>query len=276
MPSSNTQAHALPVLAVDVGNTSTNFGLFAAGAGEKDEPIGTWELTTPQRLTADEARMQATQVLRMLACDLKQGGSALPEIGAILSCVVPQLNDAWKAGLAAACKTRPSVVGPGLKTGLKMHYRDPAEIGPDRIADALAARATYGAPTVAVDFGTTMNIEVIDREGTFLGGIIAPGIMLGAQALHLAAARLPIVELREPKSVIGRSTREAMQSGLVFGEIERVDGLIDRVFDELGEKATVVLTGSLAAQMAPLLAHEAHVDQTLTLRGLHQLYARNM
>ena len=116
-----------------------------------------------------------------------------------------------------------------------------------------------------------MNIEVIDGEGVFLGGIIAPGLALGAQALSRAAARLPVIELHAPKAAIGRSTREAMQSGVVFGEVARVDGLLDRVFAELGEEARVVLTGGGAGRLAPLMSHAVVVDETLTLRGLHQL-----
>ena len=268
------------VLAVDVGNTSTGFGLFSADAGETDEPLGTWELTTPEKLTADEARMQVAQVLGVLARDVAEQRLLAPEraatfaeppLDAVLSCVVPSLTEAWSAALETACRTRPVVVGPGLKTGLRMRYSDPAEVGPDRIADVVAARATYGAPVVAVDFGTTMNIEVIDAEGVFLGGIIAPGLALGAQALSRAAARLPVIELHAPKAAIGRSTREAMQSGVVFGEVARVDGLLDRIFAGLGGQTCVVLTGSGANRVAPLMSHAAVVDETLTLRGLHQL-----
>ncbi len=267
------------VLAVDVGNTSTGFGLFSADAGETDEPLGTWELTTPARITADEARMQVAQVLGVLARDVagqrslssERAAAAEPPLDAVLSCVVPPLTEAWSAALATACHTRPIVVGPGLKTGLRMRYRDPAEIGPDRIADVVAAKSAYGSPVVVVDFGTTVNIEVIDAEGVFLGGIIAPGLALGARALSHAAARLPVIELQAPKEAIGRSTREAMQSGVVFGETARVDGLLSRVFEELGGEARIVLTGSSASRVAPLMAHAAEVDETLTLRGLHQL-----
>lgn len=263
------------VLAVDVGNTSTNFGLFAVGSTATDEPLGTCELTTPQRLTTDEARMQVEQVIAMLMRAVKGDVNVPAPFGVILSCVVPQLTGPWREALATACETRPFVVGPGLKTGLKMRYRDPAEIGPDRIADALGARELFGSPVVAVDFGTTVNIEAIDAEGTFLGGVIAPGIKLGSEALHEAAARLPIVELRAPQHVIGRSTSEAMQSGLVFGEVALVDGLVDKVFSELGGSAPIVLTGGAATTLAGLLSHETHVVETLTLQGLHQLYLLN-
>ena len=156
-----------------------------------------------------------------------------------------------------------------------MHYRDPAEIGPDRIADAVAMRERYQTPAVAIDFGTTMNIEVIDAQGAFVGGLIAPGLALGARALSKRTARLPVVEIEMPKEVIGRSTREAMLSGIVFGEVARIDGLLDRVFAEIASEATVVLTGDYAHEISKLISHEAVVDDTLTLRGLHQLYLLN-
>ncbi len=282
---------AQAVLAVDVGNTSTSFGLFGTGADALAEPLGTWEVTTPQRLTPDEARMQARQVLACLLGDVA-GGMTLPAfgggearghlagtpvpMGAILSCVVPSLSAAWEDALRSLCPGgRALVVGPGLRTGLPMRYKDPSEVGPDRIADVLAAREAYGSPVVVVDFGTTMNIEVIDAAGAFDGGIIAPGLALGATALSRAAARLPVIELRAPERAIGRSTREAMQSGVVLGEVARVDGLLDRVFSELGQAAPVVLTGDHAGQLSALLAHEVRVDETLTLRGLHQLFLSN-
>lgn len=279
------------VLAVDVGNTSTSFGLFGAGADALAEPLGTWEVTTPQRLTPDEARIQAQQALSCLLGDVA-GGMTLPAfgggearghsagrpvpMGAILSCVVPSLSAAWEDALRSLCPGgRALLVGPGLRTGLPMRYKDPSEVGPDRIADVLAAREAYGSPVVVVDFGTTMNVEVVDAAGAFDGGIIAPGLALGATALSRAAARLPVIELRAPERAIGRSTREAMQSGVVLGEVARVDGLVDRVFSELGQVAPVVLTGDLAGQLAALLAHEVRVDETLTLRGLHQLFLSN-
>lgn len=250
------------LLAVDVGNTTTRLGLFVRG-----ELAGTWELTTHERLTVDEARMQLAQAAALM-------GEALPE-EAILACVVPTLTDVWRRALAAACGCRPLVVGPGLKTGLKMRYDDPSEVGADRVADVRAAREDYGAPVVVVDLGTTTNFEVVDSEGAFVGGIIAPGVTLGARSLAAAAARLPMIELRAPSSVIGRNTRAAMQSGVVLGEVARIDGLLDAVMGELGESAPVVITGDGAAAMAALLRHEAHVDDTLTLRGLWSLWRAN-
>ncbi len=196
--------------------------------------------------------------------------------GAVLSCVVPTLTSAWRDALAAACDVRVLTVGPGIKTGVRMSYDDPAEVGPDRIADAVAARATYGAPVVAIDLGTTTNFEVIDEQGAFAGGIIAPGVALGARALEQAAARLPVIELRAPKRVIGRSTRAAMQSGVVLGEAVRIDGLIDAIFSELGYEAPIALTGDGASSLAALLRHSVMVDDTLTLRGLALIWRANV
>lgn len=250
------------LLAVDVGNTVTKFGVFAA-----DELAGTWEVTTSERCTADEAWAQA-------ACAIDMLGAPEPA-SAILSCVVPSLAEVWRSALGKLCGARPYVVGPGLKTGIRMRYDDPSEVGSDRVADAVAARETYGAPVVVVDLGTTTNIEVVDETGAFAGGIIAPGVALGARSLTAAAARLPMIELRAPERVIGRSTRSAMQSGVVLGEAARIDGLLDAVMDELGTDAPVVITGDGAAQVAALISHDAVVDETLTLRGLHHIWLRN-
>ena len=250
------------VLTVDVGNTTTRLGLFRG-----PELAGTWELTTPERLTADEARAQLSQAVSML-------GASVPD-DAIMACVVPSLSDVWRRALAAFTGGRPLVVGPGLRTGLKMRYDDPAEVGADRVADVVAARDAYGAPVVVVDLGTTTNIEVVDADGAFLGGVIAPGVALGARSLAEAAARLPMIELRAPERAIGRNTRDAMRSGVVLGEVARIDGLLDAVMAELAEEAPVVLTGSGAEAMAALLHREARVDDTLTLRGLWLLWRSN-
>ena len=254
------------LLTVDVGNTTTRFGLFS-WTDDAPELLGTCELTTPPRITADEARIQAGQALMAMGAE--------PTRTAIISCVVPALTDAWRRALDGLCGTRPLVVGPGLKSGVRMRYDDPAEVGPDRIADVVAARAAYGAPVIAIDLGTTTNFEVIDAEGTFAGGIIAPGVALGARSLAQAAARLPMIELRAPENVIGRSTQAAMQSGVVLGEAARIDGLIDSIADELGDGAPVVLTGDGAQAIAALLRHETVVDETLTLRGLALIWQIN-
>ena len=297
------------ILTVDVGNSQIRFGLFAQdGAAAAGAPLGTCEITTPARLTADEARMRLGEVLRMLACDAGALPAGAPAVAAadkadsagatemfgdvahgplalssaVLSCVVPALERPWTAALERACSGRVLAVGPGLKTGMRMRYDDPAEIGPDRIADAVAARAVYGAPCIVVDLGTTTNIEVIDAKGAFAGGVIAPGLALGARSLSAAAARLPQVEPAAPARVIGRSTREAMRSGVVLGEVARLDGMLDMVLAEMraedaaGEDAVpIVITGDDAAVLASLVRHDLTVDDTLTLRGLAELYRIN-
>lgn len=267
------------VLCVDVGNTVTRFGLFraasapdAAGAGQP-ELIGSCELTTLVPVTADEALVQIRHALELLGRDAVDG--------AILSCVVPSVGAAWKRACGRCCPGgRPLVVGPGLKSGIAMRYDDPSEVGSDRVADVVAAREAYGAPAVVVDLGTTTNFEVVDAQGAFAGGVIAPGVALGARALADAAARLPEIELRAPERVIGRNTRAAMQSGLVLGEVARIDGLLDGILAELAAGGAsrdipVILTGNDARHMAALLKHQAAVDETLTLRGLALLWQRN-
>lgn len=263
------------VLAVDVGNTTTRFGLF-----HDQTLVGTSELTTPSHLTADDARLMAAQALRLARktepADGDLATSATTD-GAILSCVVPTLVDPWREALASVASERPLVVGPGLKTGMRLGVDDPSEVGPDRIADAVAARASKGAPVVVVDLGTTTHIEVVDATGNFVGGIIAPGLELGARSLSEAAARLPMIEVRAPRHVIGTNTRAAMQSGVVLGEVARIDGLLDATLEELGyEKAfPIVITGDHAASIAALLHHSTSVDETLTLRGLDLLWEFN-
>lgn len=250
------------VVVVDVGNTVTKLGLFS-GEGL----LGTWRLTTPERLTADEAWLQLDGALSALgAADVD---------GAILGCVVPTLSDVWIEALSRASASRPLVVGPGLKSGVRLRYDDPSEIGADRVADVVAARESYGSPVVVVDLGTTTNFEVVDETGAFVGGIIAPGAALGARSLNVAAAKLPMIELRSPTTVIGRNTRAAMESGVVLGEIARIDGLLDAIADEVGYESPVVLTGDGAEEMSSLLRHETTVDASLTLRGLWKLWKTN-
>lgn len=280
------------VLVIDAGNTATRFGLSCAGV-----LFATWEHATYRRMTADEATLALADFLRALkggvahvdaaaladlveTLDLRDGARSLvddPVLPAdgIVSSVVPSLTEVWVEALARLCGRAPLVVGPGLKTGLKMSYSDPGEVGGDRVADMVAASRTYGAPTIVVDLGTTTNIEVLDEKGSFAGGLIAPGARLSAEMLSNAAARLPLVEIKPPSAVVGRSTREAMQSGMVLGEAARIDGLIDMIWDELGYASSVVLSGRDAEVFCALMRHEATVDQTLTLRGLVMLHEMN-
>jgi type III pantothenate kinase len=260
-------------LAVDVGNTVTRYGLF-----DGDNLTATWDSATRDSLTADEARLKLHGFLDVLQGS--QGGADPDEdvpklVDGIISCVVPNLVGVYVAALESEFGRRPLIVGPGLKTGMKMRYNDPAEIGPDRIADMVAARAAYHFPLAIVDLGTATNIAVLDAEGVYIGGLIAPGLALSARALSHAAARLPTIEISPPASVIGKSTREAMQAGFILGESARIDGLIEMIWDELGQEGEVIVTGMDAGAVAEILIHAVQVDDTLTLRGLNLLYNLN-
>ena len=262
----NGQGAARTVLCVDVGNSDTNLGLFVDG-----ELDATWTVTTTERMTADEARMRMAGLFDMRARDGKDAACD----DAVIASVVPGLTDAWVTATRALCGRRPLVVGPGVKTGVRMRYNDPGELGADRVADLVAARAAYEPPFVVVDLGTTTNFEVVDEDGAFVGGIIAPGVKLSAKALADAAAQLAMVDLKAPASVVGKNTREAMQAGVVMGEVALIDGLVDMVQRELGYDVDVIATGSDAAAIAALSQRIARTDEHLALRGLSMLHALN-
>ncbi len=224
------------ILTVDVGNTSIRFGLFAEDSAAAQEcPLATCEITTPSSITADEARMRLVQVMAALAADAGMPGALVPA-AAVLSCVVPALERPWKAALSRTCTGRVLTVGPGLKTGMPVHYDDPAEIGPDRIADAVAARAVYGSPCIVIDLGTTTNIEVIDAHGTF--------VVLGEVARIDGMLDMVLAEMRATKAA---------------GEGD----------------VPIVITGDDAKALAALVGHSLTVDDALTLRGLAELYHIN-
>ena len=261
-------APAARILCLDIGNSHINLGCFREGALETR-----MTLTTPAACTADEAALQLGAFSAQLAGS-DAAGSA-PFGSAILSSVVPHLTQAWEEAARRFCALRPLLVGPGLKTGLAMRYKNPAEVGSDRIADSVAARSSYGSPCIVVDLGTTTNFCVVGEDGAFLGGIIAPGLRLSAHALAEGAAKLTSVDLHAPKSVIGRTTAEALQSGAVLGEAARIDGLLAKVEEELGYSAPVILSGTDAAAITPLLGHTVHVEPDLTLQGLYLIHQLN-
>ena len=252
------------LLTIDIGNTQSTMGLF-----EGNEMVARWAVTTQKRDTVDEAHA-------VLASQVCLSGRTLDCIHDVaIASVVPSLTSVWQSVAQRITGKDPVVVGPGVKTQLPMRYGNPAEVGADRVADAMAAIELYGAPVVVVDLGTATNIEVIDKDGRFLGGIIAPGLMTGAEALFSHAARLSQVELSAPKRVIGTSTAEAMRSGLVLGEVERVDGLVRRIFEELGYTAPVVATGGLGYMVAQESNTVQACEPNLTLEGLRIIYNKN-
>jgi len=253
------------ILAVDIGNTQTVLGLFE-GTGLDAH----WRIHTNASLTADELRVK---IGSLLAAD----GRSWEEVERIvLSSVVPRLTSTYEDIAQTVTNRTPMIVGPGLKTGMPIAYDNPHEVGADRIVNGVAAFERFGGPVIVVDFGTATTIDVITAEGAYAGGAIAPGVETSAEALFAKAARLSKVDLEAPRRVIGTNTRESMQAGLVLGEAVMIDGLVRRVWDELGvESCPVVATGGLADRMAPLCETVSDVDEDLTLHGLLLVYRRN-
>ncbi|MDH3284422.1 MAG: type III pantothenate kinase [Acidobacteriota bacterium] len=249
------------LLAVDVGNTHVVVGLFA---GERLDR--SWRISTRRQATADEFGVLLVGLL----------GDAADEVTAgIVSSVVPPLTGQVFEALARLTGREPLVVAPGVKTGLEIRTDNPQEVGADRIINAVAAHARHGGPLVVVDFGTATTLDVVTADGAYLGGIIAPGPHIGAEVLSERAARLPRVDLTIPRRVIGRNTLDSIRSGLLYGHVELVDGLVRRVEAELGESVRVVATGGLATLIGPHLGRLDATDDDLTLFGLRLVHERN-
>jgi len=250
------------LLAIDVGNTQTCLGLY-----DKETKMAFWRITTVSTNTADELVVQLKSLLLM------DGLAASFVTDIAISSVVPMLTEQWRRAAERCINRQPMVLGYSVfKDCLKIDYPNPEEIGADRIAVAVAAIELYGAPVVVVDFGTASNIEVIDKTGAFIGGIICPGLNTSADALFAKAAKLSSISIEVPPSVIGKTTANAVRSGLTFGEIDRIDGLIMRIFDEIGYTAPVVATGGLSPRVSGLSRTITHVNDDLTLIGLRLIY----
>jgi type III pantothenate kinase len=246
------------LLAIDVGNTQTVFGLFN-GAELREH----WRVSTEPERTGDEVGLLLRGLVDLAALD-----------GLALSCTVPPLVRAYEE-LAEREQVALLVLGPGTRTGIQLRYDDPREVGPDRIANAVAAVERHGAPCIVVDFGTSTNFDVVSAEGEYVGGVLAPGIEISMDALAARAARLFRVDFSAPETVIAKNTAASLQSGLVYGFAGQVDGIVDRIRGELGEEAQTVATGGMADLIVPHARTLEKIDPFLTLEGVRLIWERN-
>ena len=252
------------LLAFDIGNTNITCGVYKG-----DELQSAWRLGTAHKRMPDEYGLQFLGML-------EQRGFDLDEItGSVLASVVPPLTSTILRAVDRYLGQQPLVLDTGVKTGVHIRYEDPKAVGADRVADAAAVQALYAVPACVVDFGTATTFDAISREGDYLGGAIAPGIGIASEALFQRTAKLTRVDLVPPPSAIGRNTVNAMQSGLIFGYVGLVEGMVARFRGELGSDMTVIATGGLAPLMAGQTEAIDHVDPWLTLAGLRVIWELN-
>jgi type III pantothenate kinase len=252
------------LLAIDVGNTNIVYGLF-----EGEKLVHKFRVESVRGRTSDEYAVALRALLEMNGLAPNRVDSA------VLACVVPPLTDPMLHLVKGMFGLEAIVVGPGIRTGMAILIENPREVGADRIADAVAGYDRAKGGVIVVDFGTSTNFDVVTPRGEYLGGVLAPGLQISADALFTRAAKLSRVEIAKPPRVVGRNTVHAMQSGIVYGYVGLVDGLVDRILGELGYACTVIATGGLASLIAPLSRTIALVDDELTLVGLRILYDRN-
>ncbi|MFK7987303.1 MAG: type III pantothenate kinase [Sandaracinaceae bacterium] len=251
------------LLAIDVGNTHTVLGLY-----EGEALVHDFRIESSKGRTRDEYHV----LLRSL---LDVAEVARDEVeAAIIASVVPAVTETLERATGLCFGFEPLIVGPGIKTGMPILYENPREVGADRIVNAVAAYAIAQRSVIVVDFGTATTFDVVSEKGEYLGGVIAPGIQIAADALFSRAAKLPRVEVSKPAKVIGRNTVASMQSGIVYGYIALVDGMVDRIRAELGRDSAVLATGGLARLVKPESKTIERVEEYLTLEGLRLLYER--
>lgn len=253
------------LLAIDVGNTQTVIGVF-----ERAEMRQHWRLGTQTDRTADEMALIVQGLLMQVGLSFSHNVT-----GVVISSVVPRVTQALRDMVLRYFHFEPVVVGPGIKTGMPILTDTPREVGADRIINAIAAHARYGGPCIVIDFGTATTFDAVSARGEYLGGSIAPGVEIATNALVAAGAQLRNIEFTEPRSVIGKTTVEAIQSGVIYGFAGQVDGIVDRIRGELGRDTVTVATGGLALVIMPCTKSIDHHEPWLTLEGLLIVYDRN-
>ncbi len=252
------------LLAIDIGNTNIALGIFRG-----KELIHHWKIRTEREKTSDEYGLTLLNLFSL-------SGPKKSEIDSvIISSVVPPLTPIFQDLIQSLFRVKPIVVGPGLKTGMSILYENPLEVGADRVVGAVAAYEKHGGPCIVVDFGTATTFDAISSKGEYLGGAIAPGIQISAEALYLKTAKLPRIEIKKPGKAIGRTTVASMQSGLYFGYIGLVSRIIEEIRRELGGESTIISTGGFAAQISSELSSVDFYEPELVLEGLRILHDRS-
>lgn len=258
------------LLALDIGNSNTVLGLFSqAGEGAPAALVADWRITTPYKQTPDELGVLLQTLFTMRSV------KPADVTGVAISSVVPPLDSTLRRVCETYFHVKPLFIEPGVKTGLPILTDSPGEVGADRVVNCVAAYDLLGGPTVVVDMGTATTFDVVSKKGEFLGGAIAPGLGISAEALFARAARLTRVEIKKPSKIIGTNTTDNIQIGLYYGYIGLVDGILERLIAELGRETKTIATGGLAKLVASGCKHIGSVNEMLTLTGLRLIWERN-